>query len=80
MIDDAWLIWCDSARGWWRPDGKGYTLNVLEAGVYTRSEVDRRTSRDIDFPKRVCDVVLDVTTNPPEGTLAAYMKAHGQEG
>ena len=48
---DSWLIWCDQPGIWWRPDGHGYTSNVLDAGIYTRDHVLRQhKSRNYDRP------------------------------
>ena len=29
------LIWSNSHKAWWRPDGQGYTSRRAEAGRYT---------------------------------------------
>lgn len=31
----TWLIWSNEHRAWWRPDCRGYTHRVEEAGRYT---------------------------------------------
>jgi hypothetical protein len=30
-----YLIWSDEHEAWWRPDHRGYTTDVNEAGAYT---------------------------------------------
>ncbi len=34
------LIWSHQHEAWWRPNGRGYTTNPLEAGRYTRAAAD----------------------------------------
>lgn len=41
--DDKVRIWSGEHRAWWRPDGCGYTPHMIEAGIYTRWDAERRT-------------------------------------
>ena len=34
----AWLIWSGEHKAWWRPDARGYSEFVGDAGRYTRDE------------------------------------------
>lgn len=52
---DAWLIWCDRDGLWWRPDGRGYTANPFDAGIYPKAEAFRRASRPIDLVRPLVD-------------------------
>ena len=36
------LIWSNEHHAWWRPEGRGYTSNVLQAGLYTEAEAKAR--------------------------------------
>jgi hypothetical protein len=43
--NDLFLIWChEHERGgsvlWWRAQGKGYTSDIDEAGIYSRAEAE----------------------------------------
>ena len=37
-MDDAYLIWSNEHRAWWRPKGDGYTRDLKAAGIYSRAE------------------------------------------
>lgn len=37
---DRWLVWSNQRGMWWRPDQRGYTQFVEEAGRYTRGEAE----------------------------------------
>lgn len=37
-MDDNYLIWSNEHHAWWRPESRGYTLDVDGAGRYTREE------------------------------------------
>lgn len=36
-----YVIWSYEHRAWWRPGGWGYTLELAEAGRYSKAEADR---------------------------------------
>lgn len=36
--DPAWLIWSNEHGLWWKPNQRGYTQRVEEAGLYTLDE------------------------------------------
>lgn len=38
---DEWVIWSNEHQAWWRPNGRGYTLDWKEAGLYTTEEADK---------------------------------------
>ena len=40
---------------WWRPDGKGYTCNLDEAGLYTREEAFDGRARDVPVPRETAE-------------------------
>ena len=33
-----YLIWSNEHRAWWRPESRGYTVHVDEAGIYDRNK------------------------------------------
>jgi hypothetical protein len=35
------LVWSNQHRMWWRPNGRGYTEYIEEAGRYDRAAADR---------------------------------------
>lgn len=35
---DAYLVWSNEHRGWWRPGGAGYTRRIDKAALYSHSE------------------------------------------
>lgn len=37
----GYLIWSNEHRMWWRPDGRGYTDSLDEAGRYVRETAER---------------------------------------
>jgi hypothetical protein len=43
MADDTdiYLIWSHEHRGWWAPDGNGYTHHLSQAGRYTKQDAMR---------------------------------------
>jgi len=38
------VIWSSQLRAWWRPYARGYTDDLAQAGVWTRSEAERITA------------------------------------
>lgn len=36
--DGPYLVWSNQHKAWWRPDSRGYTMNVSLAGRYSREE------------------------------------------
>ncbi len=36
--DDAYLVWSDEHRAWWKPGARGYTTRIAEAGRFSRHE------------------------------------------
>ena len=40
-MSEKYLIWSNEHRAWWRPDSKGYTVNMGGAGRYSRQEALR---------------------------------------
>ncbi|MET0423626.1 MAG: hypothetical protein ABW046_07120 [Actinoplanes sp.] len=37
----SYLIWSHQHNAWWRPDARGYTGRISEAGRYTREQADQ---------------------------------------
>lgn len=35
---EAYLVWSNYNRGWWRADSSGYTTHLEAAGIYTRAK------------------------------------------
>lgn len=40
MITDPWVIWSFEHNAWWKPDRRGYTPDLIFAGVYSKEEAD----------------------------------------
>ncbi len=39
---DRVRIWCNKGGGaWWRPDGKGYTVDIDQAGYFEREQAEK---------------------------------------
>lgn len=63
MSEKQYLIWSNQHQQWWRPDHRGYTGYIEEAGRYERAEADRIVAG------ATCDGLLTITrTNPVTGT------------
>ncbi len=43
---------------WWCPDGKGYTCNIDEAGLYTAKDVERMRETDIPVHRDVVERLI----------------------
>lgn len=43
-----YLIWSNEHNAWWRPDGKGYTRVIENAGRYSREDA-MKISRGLNF-------------------------------
>lgn len=35
-FDEAWVVWSHEHNAWWQPDERGYTRNILQAGIYSQ--------------------------------------------
>lgn len=38
------LIWSNEHRGWWKPNSRGYTKDLLQAGLYSQEQARKITS------------------------------------
>jgi hypothetical protein len=60
-IDDPviYLLWSGRHEGWWRPDARGYTSDIDQAGRYTRAEALRHvvTSAQCGIREQVTSMV-----------------------
>lgn len=36
--DEEYFVWSNEHRAWWRPNSRGYCLNIADAGIYSREE------------------------------------------
>ncbi len=59
---------------WWRPDARGYTTNLADAGVFTKEDAERRARPDADTITPLRDV-LDLLKT---GTVGALLKGGPQ--
>lgn len=39
------LLWSNKHQAWWRPDGRGYTEDIAEAGAYTEAQAVEAVTR-----------------------------------
>lgn len=39
------LLWSNKYQMWWRPDGRGYTGDIAEAGAYTEAQAVEAVTR-----------------------------------
>ena len=57
--DMYYLLDCRSSVGncalWWRPEGKGYTCELREAGLYTKKEAFGHRDTDIPIPQAIAE-------------------------
>jgi hypothetical protein len=70
MMNDAvkdWLVWDAKGRLWWKPDGKGYTRRIAEAGRFTEAEAIRH------------QMSSDLTTSGDRHDVAIPLAAMGLE-
>ncbi|HYW77225.1 MAG TPA: hypothetical protein VFA48_11495 [Gammaproteobacteria bacterium] len=69
-VGDYVYIWSDEHHAYWRPNAAGYTYDVLQAGVYNRSDAEAHTrnsgpEKKIKLipahpqPRKVCRWILD---------------------
>lgn len=49
---DPYLIWSNEHNAWWRPDARGYTAFLKDAGRYTRDEALRHCQTRDQVPGR----------------------------
>jgi hypothetical protein len=45
MSEIVYLLWSNKHGAWWRPDGRGYTDSIEEAGDYTEAEAVARVKQ-----------------------------------
>lgn len=74
MTDEAYLIWSNEHRGWWRPNSMGYTTGLRNAGHYTRDNALRICREAIytaghigmisEIPVRLADVEEFLANRP----------------
>jgi hypothetical protein len=74
-IDDAWVILCRDPSGhvWWRPGAKGYTAELLHAGVYTQDEARKLVRREMDEAMPLRTAVDRGIRNNAQGTVLAML-------
>lgn len=64
----TYLLWSAKHQMWWRPDERGYTANIDEAGRYTRADAVRIVAQSAfhgDLAKVTCMVAApDNWTEP----------------
>lgn len=61
---DAYLIWSNQHRAWWRADARGYTAHLDAAGRYSRDQAlahcrgrDQECGQPLpELPIRVADI------------------------
>ena len=41
MSEIKYLLWSNKHQMWWRPDARGYTGDIVEAGRYTKAAAIR---------------------------------------
>ena len=56
--------WNGNLAVWWCPEGKGYTVFLDEAGVYSKAEVAERRWRKNDIARLKSEVDAKVTKQP----------------
>jgi len=56
-------VWSGEWQYYWRPDGKGYTSNKLEAGIYPFEEAWGRVSR-LGKEKKIILIDTESRFNP----------------
>lgn len=39
------LLWSNKHQSWWRPDGRGYTDDIVQAGAYTQAQAVEAVTR-----------------------------------
>lgn len=37
-MDQEYLVWSNEHRAWWRPNSRGYTIDMTKAGRYSRED------------------------------------------
>lgn len=55
-----WLVWSRAHNAWWRPESRGYTLELAEAGLYTEAEAKARTEPGKDEPRHLSSVRAEI--------------------
>lgn len=72
-FDDRFYVYCIERAGsacWWRANGRGYTEQIAEAGLYTLDEVNEilRNSRgeDIPVPVELIGIIRAIARDLPE--------------
>jgi len=45
---------------WWRPDGKGYTCNLSDAGLYAETDAYAHRDTDIPIPQAVAEQAVNL--------------------
>lgn len=48
LMPGLYLIWSNEHKAWWRPDSRGYTIDVAQAGRYERDDAIRIASGSRD--------------------------------
>lgn len=80
--DSAWLIWSNKRKSWYRPDSRGYTTDIAEAGIYTKAEaaihydgpeMPRRLRDTEPFPLSSASRHIDLCERDVENAYAAQM-------
>ena len=52
--DTAWLIWSNKRGCWYRPESRGYTLDIAQAGIFDKAEAAKHYDGP-EVPRRFRD-------------------------
>ena len=81
MFEQQYLVWSNEHRAWWRPNSAGYTIDVRQAGRYSRKEamdISGTARNGWTNPKRIPDELAISLNDIPADIFAAMMAASPQ--
>jgi hypothetical protein len=79
---EPWVVWSIEHDAWWRPGERGYTRELLLAGIYTKADAERHARNPENERAMPLRVALAEATGGYEarGSVLAHLQEGSRHG